>query len=128
MFRRQTVCATVFEGAAIQTFELVVDGNTMSPLGSTRSDEVRTSVRGRTTLFLYGFVTFTVLVLVVTTVAVTAGTNAAVMTGFLMVAGVGMAVGLWGAAMAVRDTDELGRRRVEELSRTVAIRNAPPAR
>jgi hypothetical protein len=84
--------------------------------------------RRKTAVLLYGFVVFTVLVLVVTTVAVADGTSAAVMTGLLMVAGVGVTVGLWGAAMAVRDTDELGWRRVEELSRTVTVRNAPSAR
>jgi hypothetical protein len=118
----------LFESAAIQTLELVVDGNTMSPLASRPSDALPTRVRGKTTLFLFGFVAFTVFVLVVTTVAVADGTSAAVMTGLLMVAVIGMTVGLWGAAMAVRDTDELGWRRVEELSRAVAIRNAPSAR
>lgn len=100
----------------------------MSPLGSRRADAVRIGFRHRSKALLYAFVIFIVFAVVVITVAVEDGTSVAVMTGLLTVAGVGMTVGLWGAAMAVRETDELGWPRVDELARTVAVRNAPSPR
>ena len=117
----------IFERAALQTSERVVDGNAMSTLGSRRVDKVRAGVRQKRKALLYvsGIVVFASAVI---TVAVEVNTSLAVMTGLLMVAVVGMAVGLWGAAMAVRETDELGWPRVDELSRTVAIGNAPSPR
>ena len=87
---------------------LEVDANTMTSLGSRRSDSVSVGVGGKTAMLVYGFVIFTALVFVVTSVAVADGAIAALMAGLVIVAGVGMTVGLWGAAMAVKDTDELG--------------------
>jgi hypothetical protein len=92
-----------------------------TPFGSS------TGRRKRARSLLGALVLLVVFVSATTAMAVTAGMSAAVTTGLLTVAVVGTAVGLWGTAMAVKETHELGSS-VDQFSEPVAAGSAPSTR
>ncbi len=75
--------------------------------------------------WFYALVIPAVLVVAVITLALQDGTNGAVVTAFVVVATAGTAVGLWGTAMAVRDTHDFGPRPEPEVSGMVSVRDSP---
>jgi len=83
--------------------------------------------RKRARSLLGALVILVALVAATTAMAVTDGMSAAVTTGLLIVAVVGTAVGVWGTAMAVKETHELSPS-VDELSEPVAAGSAPSTR
>jgi undecaprenyl pyrophosphate phosphatase UppP len=75
------------------------------PIGSERERKSESGRHNVKALFCT-LVVIAVFVVAVITMALRDGTNAAVMTALLVVAVAGIAVGLWGTAMAVKETEE----------------------
>jgi hypothetical protein len=99
----------------------------MSRLGPRPFGAIATGRRKRATSLLGALVILAGFVSATTTMAVTDGMSAAVTTGLLIVAVVGTAVGLWGTAMAVKETHELDPS-VDELSGPVTAGSASSTR
>ena len=76
---------------------------------------------------LYGSSILVVCVAAVVLMAVVNGTGAAIMTAFLVITISGTALGLFGAGMAVKET-ELEMRPETEHARAVPVGNTRPAR
>jgi hypothetical protein len=95
----------------------MVDSNGMSRLGAWRLGAISAGRRKTSRSLRCAFVILAVFVSATTTMAVTDGVSAAVTIGLVIIAVVGTAVGVWGTAMAVKETHEL-ESRVEDLRET----------
>jgi hypothetical protein len=99
----------------------------MSTVESRRVGVVRGTGRRRVRPVVYGFVVLAVFVAAVALVAVMNGTGAAIVTAFLVFTIPGIALGLFGVGVAVKET-EFEVRSQNELTRAVPVGNTNPAR
>ena len=82
----------------------------MSTVDSKRIGSVREGERPTNKRLVYAFVTLSVFVLAVIAMGLEDGPSGAAVTALLAFAIAATAVGLWGTAMAVRETDQMGSR------------------